>query len=402
MFATTIFVLLYTPISILAMSSLYMAWTSDPGAVPMGARPLVTVRRASSSSGELEASSTSASSSTQTSRHRRGMRRCHKCADNFKAPRAHHDSITGRCIVKFDHFCPWVGNAVGAMNHKFFVLFIAYTLCTCLLSIFLLILRAIHCGYVHDDDDSDEDNNNGNNRYLRSLTTTTAAATATIYEHSECFHWHESYSVLLLMIVSFVFLIFTCTMLFDQIEAIETNTSKIARMKMSVGQAGTELSRVTEEFNEMFGGSHKDIAWHWFLPMPVEFPRGMEKVVLGYEWDATFDPVPYDDGSGDSNGMNGTTAAAATTITTAATVTSPTNGHGAHPPPTQTAAATNIEMTVTTNSPKLNKSNGGDLTNNSQQQNTTTTAVPPIMKRQALVKRSNSRNSNNEDDMRLT
>jgi len=92
LFANGVFLLLYTPITLLALTSLYKAWTTDPGAVPMGARPLVTVKRAAS--GEIS----SCNSST------RALRRCHKCNDNFKAPRAHHDSVTGRCIVKFDHF----------------------------------------------------------------------------------------------------------------------------------------------------------------------------------------------------------------------------------------------------------------------------------------------------------
>jgi hypothetical protein len=112
-----------------------------------------------------------------------------------------------------------------------------------------------------------------------------------------CTSWNESIFVLVLFLVTVVFLVFTLVMLLDQKEAIETNASKIARMKMRVGEGGTELSRVTEEFNEMFGGNDKNVTWHWFLPLPVEFPRGMEKVVLGYEWDETFDQVPYDDGS---------------------------------------------------------------------------------------------------------
>ena len=91
--ATAIFLLLYTPSVILALASLFMAWTTNPGAVPMGARPLVTVRRASS--GEIVQSD---------ARRNRALRRCHKCNDTFKPARAHHDSVTGRCIVKFDHF----------------------------------------------------------------------------------------------------------------------------------------------------------------------------------------------------------------------------------------------------------------------------------------------------------
>lgn len=92
--AVVVYVCLYIPVAVLALSSLYMAWSTDPGAVPMGARPLVVVRR--EADGRLV---------RQTER---GTRRCHKCNDNFKPPRAHHDSVTGRCIVKFDHFCPWV------------------------------------------------------------------------------------------------------------------------------------------------------------------------------------------------------------------------------------------------------------------------------------------------------
>jgi len=34
---------------------------------------------------------------------------------------------TLNAIEKFDHFCPWVGNSVGARNHKWFVLFTSST-----------------------------------------------------------------------------------------------------------------------------------------------------------------------------------------------------------------------------------------------------------------------------------
>eukprot|EP00980_Cylindrotheca_fusiformis_P021482 scaffold8353_cov138-Cylindrotheca_fusiformis.AAC.13 len=196
--------------------------STDPGAVPMGARPLVTVKRAPS--GELKDT------------RQRAIRRCHKCNDNFKPNRAHHDSVTGS---------PWIGNAVGALNHKMFCLFVFYTMWSCIFSLVLIVLKALACKSPFVDPGDD---------VLPS-----------------CKSWHQNWSV----------------------EAIRTNSSKIARMKMKVGQAGTELSRVTEEFNEMFGGESSNVAWHWFLPLSVEFPRGMKKVVLGFEWDETFNPTPY-------------------------------------------------------------------------------------------------------------
>lgn len=267
--ANAVFIILYLPAFSLALASLFMAWTSDPGCVPMGAQPLVTVKRASSAAagGDIDSGSNNRA---------RALRRCPKCNDNFKPGRAHHDSVTGRCVVKFDHFCPWVGNAVGAMNHKFFVLFIGYTMSSCLVSLCLIGLRTLHCG--------------GPSPIL----------SPNPRDRKECNGWNESYSGLVLLVVSVVFFLFTSCMLVEQIEAIQTNTSKIARMKMSVGNAGTELSRVTEEFNEMFGGDNNQVALHWLIPTPVRFPNGMKKVVLGYDWDETFDAVPYQEpNSGD-------------------------------------------------------------------------------------------------------
>lgn len=310
--ATAVFLLLYTPSVILALWSLFMAYTSDPGAVPLGARPLVTVKRAefmtenstgaSGSSGSGDGINNDGVSSINappppppTRRPQRALRRCHKCNDNYKPNRAHHDSVTGRCIVKFDHFCPWVGNAIGALNHKFFVLFVGYTMISCVFALVLIVMRSVHCGLPSPSAPG----------------STTGASTTTPTNNEgqqqtdmleECRGWDESYLGLILLVVSVVFGVFTSCMLCEQIDAIKTNTSKIARMKMRVGDSGTELSRVTEEFNEMFGGETNELSWHWFVPLPVEFPRGMEKVVLGYEWDVSFENVPYQEPSNDNRG----------------------------------------------------------------------------------------------------
>jgi hypothetical protein len=48
--------------------------------------------------------------------------------------------LTDKGVFVFDCYSPWVGNAVGAINHKFFVLFVGYTMASCL---FVLLGRGI-------------------------------------------------------------------------------------------------------------------------------------------------------------------------------------------------------------------------------------------------------------------
>jgi len=271
--AQIIFGVLYVPAATMALANLFMAWSTNPGAVPLGARPLPVLQNTSDDEDEendlaapLRAKAKSGSSKVK----QRAIRRCRKCSGNYKPPRSHHDSVTGRCIVKMDHFCPWIGNAVGALNHKFFFLFIFYTLCTSFTSLILLTLRYIRCGSYkveseieeYDIDDFDIHSNIGCNE-------------GRLY----------SPLVIVLLIISITFLIFTCCMIYEQIEAIQSNTSKIARMKMNMGEGAEEFTRVTSEFNEIFGGTSPNVALHWFLPTSVRFPDNMNTMkVMGYEY----------------------------------------------------------------------------------------------------------------------
>ena len=49
----------------------------------------------------------------------------------YRPLRSHYCSVTRRVVLNLDHFCPWVVNAVGFYNRKFFVLFLLYTLLSC-------------------------------------------------------------------------------------------------------------------------------------------------------------------------------------------------------------------------------------------------------------------------------
>jgi DHHC palmitoyltransferase len=312
LWSNILFYIVYLPFALLAIISLFVASTTNPGAVPMGAKPFTKVRRIASSDADGNVSTRKVTSTPSSD----AISRCYKCQENYKPSRAHHDSVTDRCIVKFDHYCPWINNAVGALNHKFFCLFLLYTMLSCLISGLLLLLRYRQCfallqnqehpysisvhphsgtnGIADDETTKELVYHTEGDRWLSLLYNDTAESASPLLVHACTGEFWKNYHILLLLCVSVLFFFFTLVMGYEQLEAIETGKGKIARMKQSVGHQGTEFSKVTEEFNEMFGGSTPHVAWHWFLPISLRFPRGMQQVVLGYEFNDSCNPnVPY-------------------------------------------------------------------------------------------------------------
>jgi len=53
----------------------------------------------------------------------------------LKPPRSYYCKSSKRCVLKFDHYCPWVGTAIGHNNHASFIRFLFFLSVGCAWSI---------------------------------------------------------------------------------------------------------------------------------------------------------------------------------------------------------------------------------------------------------------------------
>ena len=67
---------------------------------------------------------------------------CDKCG-KWKEDRAHHCKELDRCVLRMDHFCPWIGGIVSETTQKHFIQVLAgaviYTTCTLAINIYFAI-----------------------------------------------------------------------------------------------------------------------------------------------------------------------------------------------------------------------------------------------------------------------
>ncbi|XP_067855387.1 palmitoyltransferase ZDHHC17 isoform X2 [Heptranchias perlo] len=70
-----------------------------------------------------------------------------------KPVRSKHCAVCNRCIAKFDHHCPWVGNCVGAGNHRYFIGYLFFLLGMIIWMIYGCFLYwSVHCETSYQKD----------------------------------------------------------------------------------------------------------------------------------------------------------------------------------------------------------------------------------------------------------
>lgn len=259
----------FSLVSFLAVASHFYAMTTDPGAVPPDAEPLPDVngldvtRQGSNDGSNLDSSIISVGGGAMggagagaggVANNNRPKRICRRCK-SFKPDRAHHCSICNRCILKMDHHCPWVNNCVGIGNHKFFLLFVFYTLCTCVYAMGLVVARFVNC-------------------------------LGNIEKHEPCLDEPTHLLGLIgLVVESLLFGMFTCCMVVDQWDVVVSNVTHIDRLKGELFMEDVEgRSGIHEVFGSGVGKSKKvGFRFDWLSPFAkVCFPEHIEADIMGF------------------------------------------------------------------------------------------------------------------------
>ena len=101
----------------------YLTTSTDPGGVPKSYKPAELFNERNNDTGSP-----------------RYCRTCHV----YKPPRAHHCRRSGRCVLRMDHYCPWMNNCIGFYNYGHFIRFLSFVDIGCSYHLITVIKRIIH------------------------------------------------------------------------------------------------------------------------------------------------------------------------------------------------------------------------------------------------------------------
>ena len=65
-------------------------------------------------------------------------------------PHASWSSAVGGIVLDMDHYCPWINNTVGLMNHRYFVQFLIYSTAICIFTMLESIIILYYAKSVPD------------------------------------------------------------------------------------------------------------------------------------------------------------------------------------------------------------------------------------------------------------
>ncbi|KAG2723370.1 hypothetical protein I3760_02G167800 [Carya illinoinensis] len=125
--------ILFHCLLVMLLWSYFSVVLTDPGSIPPNWKPVIDEER-----GEADPLNGSELSNLPADPVNQRIRFCRKC-NQSKPSRCHHCSVCGRCVLKMDHHCVWVVNCVGALNYKYFLLFLV-----CLFVLNLAVFRFIN------------------------------------------------------------------------------------------------------------------------------------------------------------------------------------------------------------------------------------------------------------------
>ena len=98
---------------ICSLKVMLQAWLSDPGILP---RKQSTYHQKKSTGYRQSAPNPQY---VISSGRRVKLSYCQSC-EMYQPPRTAHCIMSDSCVMRFDHFCPWIGNTVGQRNYKYF------------------------------------------------------------------------------------------------------------------------------------------------------------------------------------------------------------------------------------------------------------------------------------------